>query len=151
AIPAFHTKQPRRFLQTRALPLALAACLTLLSSPAIARDTSQPPTAQLEALNSEFRALYHQRTQQVLEALPLVLVVQNHTITAVRGTHRRLYPIPLQRYNEARAIVHTVLGFNGLMGSLAEGEEIAEPAKDANVAVRERARAQLPGFYQNLQ
>lgn len=92
-------------------------------APAWARDTPPTAAAELETLNDDFRALYRQRTRQVLEALPLVLVVQNHTITAVRGTQRRLYPVPLQRYNEARAIVHAALGFHGLMVSLAQQAE----------------------------
>lgn len=89
-----------------------------------ARDTLDSVESQLERLNGEYRALYREHSQQVLEALPLVLVVQNHTITAVRGSHRRLHPVPLQRYNEARAIVHAALGFHGLMNRLA-----ADPAQ----------------------
>ena len=100
--------------------------LTMLPGAAWARDTLDSVETQLERLNSGYRALYREHGQEVLEALPLVLVVQNHTITAVRGSHRRLYPVPLQRYNEARAIVHAALGFHGLMNRLA-----AEPA-DAN-------------------
>ena len=103
----------------RRFALFLLLSSSLLAAPSWARDMALSPAVELEALNKEFRTLYHQRTQQVLEALPLVLVIQNHTITAVRGTQRRLYPVPLQRYNEARAIVHATLGFHGLMGGLA--------------------------------
>lgn len=124
---AFHAAQQPRMAQRApasgiriALGLLLAAaCLAAAPAPAWARDTTPTAAAELETLNDDFRALYRQRTRQVLEALPLVLVVQNHTITAVRGTQRRLYPVPLQRYNEARAIVHAALGFHGLMGGLA--------------------------------
>lgn len=100
---------------------ALLFCAALIAVPAqvSARDILPPPSAELETLNDSFRALYREHTQHVLEALPLVLVVQNHTITAVRGTQRRLYPVSLQRYNEARAVVHAALGFHGLMGTLA--------------------------------
>lgn len=104
----------------RAFMLAIAVGVaTLAPSTAAARDTAPTVSDTLEDINAGFRALYHQRTQQVLEQLPLVLVVQNDTITAVRGNQRRLYPVPLQRYNEARAVVHAVLGFHGLMGSVA--------------------------------
>lgn len=108
------TASKARFI---AVFLMLAACM---AAPTWARDIpSIAASPELEALNGDFRALYRERTQQVLEALPLVLVVQNSTITAVRGAQRRLYPVPLQRYNEARAIVHAALGFHGLLGSLA--------------------------------
>lgn len=116
----------KRMAVTKAglMALLLLIIANSMPTPSWARDTQAlAATAQLESLNDDFRALYHERTQQVLEALPLVLVVQNHTITAVRGEHRRLYPVPLQRYNEARAIVHAVLGFHGLMGSLAHAHQ----------------------------
>src|SRR5690606_20096970 len=104
----------------RAFMLAITVGVaTLAPSTAAARDTAPTVSDTLEDINTGFRALYHERTQQVLEQLPLVLVVQNDTVTAVRGNHRRLYPVPLQRYNEARAVVHVVLGFHGLMGSIA--------------------------------
>src|SRR5690606_26455985 len=92
-----------------------AGALPLAPLPAEARGTTPGVPDALEEFNAGFRGLYHARTRQVLEQLPLVLVVQNHTLTTVRGEQRRLYPIPLQRYNEARAVVHAVLGFHGLM------------------------------------
>lgn len=113
--------------------IRLAACLMLAAcaaGPAWGRDAAPvAPPPELEALNDDFRALYRERTRQVLEALPLVLVVQNHTITTVRGAQRRLYPVPLQRYNEARAIVHAALGFHGLMGGLAQAGGDADWAR----------------------
>lgn len=119
---------PRLRTQSTAFKTRLIGCFLLLaaclSAPSWARDTSSVTvSAELETLNGDFRALYRERTQQVLEALPLVLVVQNSTITAVRGTHHHLYPVPLQRYNEARAVVHAALGFHGLMGSLAQTDK----------------------------
>ena len=107
----------RRSLFAAALIASLATSAFLAPAGAWAGGPVAP-AADLEQLNQDFRSLYRERTQQVLEALPLVLVVQNSTITAVRGTHRRLYPVPLQRYNDARAIVHAALGFHGLMNSL---------------------------------
>ena len=108
--------------------LFIAACFsislfTALPAASLARDTAHSVQAQLESMNSDYRALYRERAEQVLQDLPLVLVVQNHTITAVRGTQRRLYPVPLQRYNEARAIVHAALGFHGLMNTLAHAPQ----------------------------
>lgn len=112
----------RRSLFAAALIASLATSAFLAPAGAWARGPVTP-AANLEQLNHDFRALYRERTQQVLEALALVLVVQNSTVTAVRGTHRRLYPVPLQRYNEARAIVHAALGFHGLMNSLAHASD----------------------------
>jgi len=101
-----------------AFVLLLTTSLAALPGTLWARDTPLGVSTELEALNEGFRALYRERTRQVLEDLPLVLVVQNHTITAVRGAQRRLYPVPLQRYNEARAVIHATLGFHGLMSTL---------------------------------
>jgi hypothetical protein len=97
----------------------------LLPDGAQARDTA-PPTPVLDELNTNFRALLGAPTAEVLQALPLVLVVQNNTITAVRGNQRRLYPVPLQRYSDARSIMHAALGFHGLMNTLAHDDELTE-------------------------
>lgn len=141
----------RRRLSSRAAALALALSVTLQPITASARDTAPSPDAAtppaiLESLNDGFRKQYHARTQEVLESLPLVLVVQNHTITAVRGTQRRLYPVPLQRYSEARAILHAMLAFNGLMGRLAHAAP--ESAEWAHINTYRRdiqlARQQIP-------
>lgn len=108
----------RRRLSRRLLAMAVAVA-AFTSQPAWSRGPATDVTPQLEALNQNFRALYRARTRQVAESLPLVLVVQNSTITAVRGNHRRLYAVPLERYNQARAVVHAALGFHGLMNQLA--------------------------------
>lgn len=130
----------------RAFMLAITVGVaTLAPSTAAARDTAPTVSDTLEDINAGFRALYHERTQQVLEQLPLVLVVQNDTITAVRGNQRRLYPVPLQRYNEARAVVHAVLGFHGLMGS------IANEATPSEGRLSEQARGRVQAFASELE
>lgn len=117
-----------------AATLLLCASMASLSTGAWARDTASDTTAAvLETLNQEYRALYREGTQQVLDSLPLVLVVQNHTITAVRGEQRKLYPVPLQRYNEARAVVHAALGFQGLMAGQIRRQESGQDAEWARV------------------
>lgn len=131
-----------RWINRPAAVLILLAAGIVLPPAAFGREPaalSTAPSAVLEELNSDFRSLYRHRTRQVLEAMPLVLVVQNHTITAVRGTQRRLYPVPLQRYSDARSIVHAMLGFHGLMGSLAHAEPGAAEW------------AQVDAFRQNVQ
>lgn len=146
------TTQPlRRRLYSLTAALALALSVALPPVTASARGTAPSPDAAtpsaiLESLNEGFRKLYHARTQEVLESLPLVLVVQNHTITAVRGTQRRLYPVPLQRYSEARAILHAMLAFNGLMGRLVHADpNSAEWARiDAYRRDVQVARQQIP-------
>lgn len=130
---------PRRSLATRLATALLVVTAGLLPATAPARQPSDT-SATLEALNTSFRDLYHQRTQQVLESLPLVLVVQNHTITAVRGTQRRLYPVPMQRYTESRAIVHAVLGFHGLMNTLARADSHAPDWEQLNAFRRDLQR-----------
>lgn len=130
----------RRLAASLALVLGLAATAPL---PAWAREPAPPAADQLEPLNSRFRALYKERTQAVVEALPLVLVVQNSTITAVRGTHRRLYPVPLQRYNEARAVVHAALAFHGLMNQLAQADAAQAQWPRLEALIRDIRQAQL--------
>ena len=118
----------RRHRVLSSLAATLISCASLVFPNAHARGPATVVSApvDLEAINNDFRALYRERTQQVLESIPLVLVVQNHTITAVRGQQRRLYPVPLQRYNDARAVVHAALGFHGLMGSLAHTANLSD-------------------------
>src|SRR5690606_5253523 len=70
--PRFRTQSTAFKTRLIACFLLLAACL---SAPSWARDTAPlTASAELETLNGDFRALYRERTQQVLEALPLVLV-----------------------------------------------------------------------------
>lgn len=129
-----------------------AAVTLLLATNALTMQAawSRPPAAdvspQLEALNQNFRALYGARSRQVMESLPLVLVVQNSTITAVRGNQRRLYPVPLQRYNQARAVVHATLGFHGLMNQLAAvaPEQADWQRVDAFIRDVEQTRRNIP-------
>lgn len=102
----------------RVTTLSLAVMLSI--SPAEARTTAPATDQTLNTLNANFRELYQARTAQVLEQLPLVLVVQNSAITAVRGTQRQIFAVPIQRYNDARSIMHAVLGFHGLMTRLAQ-------------------------------
>lgn len=112
----------------RAALLAAALTLTaiLSASPAWARTTAASTDQTLNALNANFRGLYQARTAQVLEQLPLVLIVQNSAITVVRGERRQIYAVPIQRYNDARSIMHAVLGFHGLMTRLAQAGNDAQ-------------------------
>lgn len=138
--------------ETRAAPATPAATAERNAVTGAHADT------ELEALNTRFRALYKDRTEYVLQSLPLVLVVQNNTITAVRGPQRRLYPVPLQRYNEARAVVHAALAFHGLMSQLAERTDEASPPANTPVqtsqhmdgAVSDRPDARLTAYLTDL-
>ncbi|OXR50446.1 hypothetical protein PuT2_00810 [Pusillimonas sp. T2] len=107
-----------------ATTLTLAAMLS--TSQAWASTTAQETDQALNALNTNFRELYQARTAQVLERLPLILVVQNSAVTVVRGTQRHIYAVPIQRYNDARSIMHAVLGFHGLMTRLAQAGNDAQ-------------------------
>ena len=119
--------------QTMAAPAATAAAARVAGAAAVTARMDGPGET-LEALNTNYRALYRQRTQQVLESLPLVLVVQNNMITAVRGHHRKLYAVPIQRYNEARAVVHAALGFHGLLSLQGQGAAGATAEPDTSVS-----------------
>lgn len=101
---------------------------------------------QLEALNQTFRKLYQERTRQVLTAQPLILVVQNNAITAIRGDSRQAYPVPLQRYKQARAVLHSTLAYHGLMQVLAaQGADADWQRLQAFIDDLGRARTALPG------
>lgn len=109
------------------LACALVIGLATLSgplSPAQARGTPDTAPQTLDELNAGFRALYHQRTREVLENLPLVLIVQNNNITEIRGNQRQDHPVPLSHYTQVKSLLHTLLGFHGLMMSLsAQGSQ----------------------------
>lgn len=97
-----------------------ALLLAMLGAPTAASGQSKSgPVPGLDDLNQSFRALYQERTRQVLHEHPLVLVVQNSAITAVRGTRHTPYPVDLTHYDQIKSISHAVLGFHGLMQQLA--------------------------------
>ena len=105
--------------QAAGLPL-VAIFLTVAPVPTLARDVPDNAAMRLEALNTNFRGLYQERTRQVLENQPLVLVVQNSGITAIRGRQQQTYPVTLTYYTEIKSISHVVLGFHGLMMQLVQ-------------------------------
>ena len=109
----------RFFRQATGLALG-AIFLTVAPVPTPARDVPNSAATRLEALNTDFRSLYQERTRQVLENQPLVLVVQNSGITAIRGQQQQTYPVALTHYTEIKSISHAVLGFHGLMMQLVQ-------------------------------
>ena len=129
-------------MRARFRSVSLTAAVLLFaavnSTPATATTPAVPPgsaptqATDLGALNQNFRALYQGRTRQVLQELPLVLVVQNSAITAVRGTRQTPYPVDLTHYTQVKSISHAVLGFHGLMRQL----EHAGPSADWRQAQR---------------
>lgn len=119
--------------------------LALVIGGAATSSHATEAAAPLDELNAQFRALYHERTAQVVSELPLVLIVQNSLVTAVRGDHRRLYPVPIQAYNEARSIMHALLGFHGLMNSLRSAGPSADWSRaQAFVGSLDRLQQELP-------
>jgi hypothetical protein len=78
-------------------------------APAAAVDDS------LATLNLEFRGWYADRRAEVLADQPLVLVVSNAGVVAVRGDDSTTYAVDLTGYNQVKALLHGLLGYQGLM------------------------------------
>lgn len=71
----------------------------------------------LNRLNDGFRKLYYEQTQDIMEKLPLILIIGGDSVTALSGNARTVYPLP-DVYSEIKASLHSVLGFQGLMVTL---------------------------------
>ena len=80
----------------------------------------------LALLNIELRAWYGARRAEVLADQPLVLVVSGGGVVAVRGDDSTAYPVDLTDYNQVKAMMHGVLGFQGIMRTTAEARGAAD-------------------------
>ena len=105
-------------------------------SPAAAVDDS------LATLNLEFRGWYADRRAQVLADQPLALVVSNAGVVAVRGDDSTTYAVDLTGYNQVKALMHGLLGYQGLMRTTAAAGAGADWANvEAFLGQLEQARA----------
>lgn len=79
----------------------------------------------LALLNTELRGWYGARRTEVMADQPLILVVSGAGIVAVRGDDSTTYPVDLTEYNQVKAMLHGVLGFQGIMRTTAEARGAA--------------------------
>jgi hypothetical protein len=79
----------------------------------------------LALLNTELRGWYGARRTEVMAEQPLILVVSGAGIVAVRGDDSTTYPVDLTEYNQVKAMLHGVLGFQGIMRTAAEASDAA--------------------------
>lgn len=115
------------------------------TSPATADDTSADVNAQLAALNTDFRGWYADRRTQIMAGEPLILVVSNSGITAVRNTQQTPYPVDMTAYTQVKSMLHAVLGYQGLMRSTVAAGANPDWAKvGALVAQLDQAKALVP-------
>lgn len=130
----------------RALVTVTVVALAFTGGVAVASDRSEPTPARapsalittphkvvprgavddsLALLNTELRGWYGARRAEVMADQPLILVVSGAGIVAVRGDDSTTYPVDLTDYNQVKAMMHGVLGFQGIMRSTAEARDAA--------------------------
>ena len=85
------------------------------AAPAPAITAAASVDDSLAALNLEFRGWYADRRADVLANQPLVLVVSNGGVVAVRDDDSTTYSVDLTAYNQVKALLHGLLGYQGLM------------------------------------
>ena len=79
----------------------------------------------LNRLNEDFRQLYREQTKALMDELPLIVILGGDSVTALSGQTRTVYLLP-NTYNEIKASLHSVLGFQGLMVKLSGNTDDAE-------------------------
>lgn len=129
--------------------LAIVASSALLAGPARADD--QPPAppadvnAQLAALNTDFRQWYADRRAEIMAGQPLILVVSNGGVTAIRGGQTAQYLVDLTAYTQVKSVLHAVLGYQGLMRSTIQAGATADWAKVTDlIGELQQAKALIP-------
>lgn len=120
----------------RILVTVAAVALAFTGGIAVAADRSaSPPTSvvatsvpvvasgsvddSLAVLNTEFEGWYDARREEVMADQPLILVVSGGGVVAVRGDDSTTYPVDLTAYQQVKALMHGLLGFQGIMRTTA--------------------------------
>ena len=84
-----------------------------------------PVDDSLAILNTDFRGWYEARRAEVMADQPLILVVSGGGVVAVRGDESTTYPVDLTAYNQVKALMHGLLGFQGIMRTTAAARSAA--------------------------
>ena len=88
------------------------------------QNISQPSLVNksLHRLNEEFRKFYYEQTQAIRDELPLILIISGDSVTALTDKSRTVYSLS-STPAEIKSSLHSVLGFQGLMGKLSENKD----------------------------
>lgn len=125
--------------------LAVAACIGLMQ-PASASESPAEVANELTELNSDFREWYGAGRTELIEDLPLVLVVSNQGVIAIRQSGTANYQVDLTAYTQVKSILHAALGFQGLMRTtLGAGESADWGEVEELIENLDRGRALIPG------
>jgi hypothetical protein len=120
--------------------IAVVAATGLSTGPAFADEAPTDVNAELSQLNTDFRGWYAAHRQALLASKPLVLVVSNQGVLAIRPDRTANYAVDLTAYTQVKSLLHAVLGFQGLMrttaaaGSEADWSEVAALVADLSEA-----------------
>ena len=79
----------------------------------------------LKILNEEFRKLYYEQTNIVMNELPLILIISGESVTALSDQSQTIYSLS-STSAEIKASLHSVLGFQGLLVNLSQGADDAQ-------------------------
>lgn len=133
-------------MRIRRMVVATASLMLVssLGAPAFA-DEQADVNAELALLNSEFRQWYGARRAEILAAQPLILVVSNTGVTAIKRDGSATYAVDLTAYTQVKSILHAVLGYQGLMRSMIAAGPAADWTQvDALIASLREARSLIP-------
>lgn len=137
-----YTSQPWARISVSAL-LAVAS-LGFMGS-AWASESPAEVTAELADLNSEFREWYGAGRAELIEDLPLVLIVSNQGVIAIRQSSTANYQVDLTAYTQVKSVLHAALGFQGLMRTTLEAGESADWAEIEHlIQSLDQGRALIP-------
>jgi len=132
---------------TWSIVLTLASTL-LIGFPATAHADDAAVAdvnAQLAGLNTDFRGWYADRRAEVMAEQPLILVVSNSGVTAIRNGQQAKYSVDLTAYTQVKSVLHAVLGFQGLMRStVAAGQQPDWAEVEQLIGQLQDARALIP-------
>ncbi len=113
---------------------SVVAAMWLSTGPAFADEAPTDVNAELSQLNTDFRDWYATHRQELLASKPLVLVVSNQGVLAIRPDGAANYTVDLTAYTQVKSLLHAVLGFQGLMRTTAAAGPVADWSQVANLA-----------------
>ena len=129
--------------------VALVMSSALVAGPAHADTPPSSPAgdvnSQLGELNTDFRQWYADRRAQIMADQPLILVVNNGGVTAIRRGQTARYAVDLTAYTQVKSVLHAVLGYQSLMRSTIRAGAAADWTKVATlIGELQQARALIP-------
>jgi hypothetical protein len=123
------------------IPLLISSFLIAPSVRAEGEPTDV--NTQLSSLNDDFRGWYADRRTEILRRHPLILVVSNTGVTAIRPGQQASYLVDLTAYSQVKSVMHAVLGYQGLMRSTIAAGDSADWSKVERLVTQLKAARSL--------